>query len=74
MAQAMTLQEALKEVLKDDQRVSKYEGRVIYEMVMADEKVSKEEQALLQNALRNNHFDKKAFELLSQVLLRSRFD
>jgi uncharacterized membrane protein YebE (DUF533 family) len=66
-----TLEEALKEVLKDDNMVSKYEARVLRELIMADGVVSQEEKHFLEKALKENHFDDQAFELLSTVLLRS---
>lgn len=66
-----SLEEALKEVLEDDNKISKYEARVIREIVMADGVVSEDEKQLLEKALANNTFDTEAFELLSSVLLRS---
>jgi len=66
-----TLQEALREVLADDGKVSKYEAQVLRELIMADGKVSPEEKQFLQKALRENQFDDEAFEKLSQVLLRA---
>ena len=68
---AITLEEALKEVLADDGKVSKYEAKVIREIIMADGKVTEEEKDFLEKALKNNHFDDDAFELLQGVLLRS---
>lgn len=66
-----TLEEALKEVLKDDNKVSKFEARVLREIIMADGKVSTEERQFLHNALENNSFDEEAFAMLSQLLLRA---
>jgi len=66
-----TLEEALKEVLKDDNMVSKYEARVLRELILSDGVVSPQEQQFLEKALKENHFDDQAFELLSTVLLRS---
>lgn len=71
MAFKLTLEEALKEALQDDAKVSKYEAKVIRELIMADGKVSEQEKAFLEKALHSNHFDDEAFELLSAVLLRS---
>lgn len=71
MAGKMTLQDALKEALQDNEKVSKYEAKVIREIIMADDQVSKEEQEFLETALHHDHFDEKAFDLLSTVLLRS---
>lgn len=66
-----TLDEALKEVLQDDNKVSKFEARVLRELIMADGQVTSEERQFLQRALENNQFDDDAFEMLSQVLLRA---
>lgn len=67
----LTLQEALRQVLEDDGKISKYEAKVIREMIMADGHVSQDEKQFLESALRENTFDDQAFELLSGVLLRS---
>lgn len=68
---ARSLEDALKEVLSDDNKVSRYEAKVIRELVMADGVVSQDEKNALEKALANNNFDEEAFELLSSVLLRS---
>ena len=65
------LDEAIKECLADDGKISKYEAKVIRELIMADGIVSKDEKSFLEKALRNNQFDEAAFELLSGVLLRA---
>ncbi len=66
-----SLEEAIKECLSDDGKISKYEAKVIRELIMADGIVSPEERQFLENALRNNQFDEAGFELLSGVLLRA---
>ncbi|MBX9695563.1 MAG: hypothetical protein K2Z81_24480 [Cyanobacteria bacterium] len=66
-----SLDSALKECLSDDGKISKYEAKVIRELIMADGVVSEEEREFLDKALKNNLFDDEAFELLSGVLLRS---
>jgi hypothetical protein len=66
-----SLQEAIKECLSDDGKISKYEAKVIRELIMADGVVSDEEKKALETALENNQFDQEGFELLSGVLLRS---
>jgi hypothetical protein len=66
-----TLENALKEMLQDDNKVSKYEAKVLRELIMSDGVVSQEEREFLENALKNNHFDDEAFDLLSGILLRS---
>lgn len=68
---ARTLEDALKEVLADDNKINRYEAKVIREMIMADGIVSEDEKALLEKALTNNEFDSDAFDILSNVLLRS---
>lgn len=66
-----TLEDAIKECLSDDGKISKYEAKVIREIIMADGVVSQEEKQCLENALKNNQFDEQGFELLSAVLLRA---
>lgn len=66
-----SLEEAIKECLSDDGKISKYEAKVIRELIMADGIVSPDERHFLENALRNNQFDEAGFELLSGVLLRA---
>lgn len=66
-----SLEEAIKECLADDGKISKYEAKVIRELIMADGIVSPDERAFLEGALRNNQFDEAGFELLSGVLLRA---
>ena len=72
MAFKMTLEEALKEALQDDDKVSKYEAKVIRELIMSDGVISKDEKSFLEKALHNNHFDDEAYELLSSLLLRTK--
>ena len=66
-----TLEDALKEMLRDDDKASKYEAKVLREMIMSDGTVSQEERDFLEKALKSNHFDDEAFDLLSGILLRS---
>jgi uncharacterized membrane protein YebE (DUF533 family) len=66
-----TLNEALKDCLQDDHKISLYEAKVIQQMIMADGVMSAEERALLEAAVHKNKFDDKAYELLSQLLLRT---
>ena len=72
MAFKLTLEEALKEALQDDDKVSKYEAKVIREIIMSDGVISKDEKSFLEKALHNNHFDEEAYELLSSLLLRTK--
>jgi uncharacterized membrane protein YebE (DUF533 family) len=66
-----SLEEALKVALQDDNKVSKYEARVIKELILADGHMSEEERQFLSEALKKNQFDDQASELLTDVLLRS---
>ncbi len=68
---ARTLADVIKECLEDDNKISKYEAKVIRELIMADGVVSQEEKDSLTKALHNNEFDAEASELLSGLLLRS---
>jgi hypothetical protein len=68
---ARTLADVIKEVLEDDNKISKYEARVIRELIMADGVVSQEEKDSLSKALHTNEFDEEAYQLLSNLLLRS---
>ncbi len=71
MASLKSLEQALKDILSDDHKVSKYDAQAIKELILADGKVSKEEQLFLERALKDNLFDEKAYEMLSQLLLRT---
>jgi hypothetical protein len=67
-----TLQQALKEVLADDNKVSKFEARVLREMILADGQVTGDERKLLEESLDRDQFDPEAFELLSQMVVRAK--
>lgn len=71
MTTKKSLEQALKEILGDDQRISKYEARVLKELILADGKVSKEEQRFLEKAISENMLDEQAYQILSQLLSRS---
>ena len=71
MTTTKSLQEALKEVLKDDDKVSKYEARVLRELILADGKVSEDEKRFLHQALEKGHLDEEAFRILSDLLKRA---
>jgi uncharacterized membrane protein YebE (DUF533 family) len=68
---ARTLADVIKEVLEDDNKISKYEAKVIRELIMADGVVSEEEKTALSQALHQNEFDEEAYNLLSDLLLRA---
>ncbi len=67
----MTLEDALKQALSDDDKVSKFEAKVIKEIILSDNKITPEERKSLELALHNNKFDKEAYELLSELLVRT---
>ncbi len=67
----MTLEDALKQALSDDEKVSKFEAKVIKEIILSDNKITPQERQSLELALHNNKFDKEAYELLSELLVRT---
>lgn len=71
MATLKSLEQALKDILADDNKVSKYDAQAIRELILADGKVSREEKLFLERALQDNVFDDKAYEMLAQLLLRT---
>lgn len=70
MASLKTLEQALKDILHDDGKVSKYDAHAIKELILSDGKVSTEELLFIERALQDNLFDPKAYEILSRLLLR----
>ena len=70
MAIKMTLAEALKESLQDDNKISKYEAKVIHELVTASGHINARERDQLRHALEHDHFDDEAYRLLSELLLK----
>lgn len=66
----LTIQQAIKEALADDGLISKYEAKVIRELVLADNVVTEYEQTHLRDALAANCLDDKAREILSGLLTR----
>ncbi|MBX9568417.1 MAG: hypothetical protein K2X77_05950 [Candidatus Obscuribacterales bacterium] len=70
MASLKSLEEALKEILKDDSKISRFVAKAIKELILADGRVSAEERTFLERALNDNVFDDKAFEILQDLLLR----
>ena len=71
MTTLKSLEQALREILADDNKVSKYDAQAIRELILADGKVSREEKAFLERALKDTNFDDKAYEMLAQLLLRT---
>jgi hypothetical protein len=70
VASLKSLEEALKEILKDDSKISRFVAKAIKELILADGRVSAEERTFLERALNDNVFDDKAFEILQDLLLR----
>lgn len=70
MATLKSLEEALRDILKDETKVSRFVAKAIKELILADGRVTAEERTFLERALNDNIFDDKAFELLQDLLLR----
>ena len=70
MTSLKSLQQALKEITQDHPKANKFDAQVIKELILADGKISKEEQRFLEQALKTDKFDEKAHEMLAQLLLR----
>lgn len=70
MATSKTLEQALKDILKDDGKVSKWDAKAIKELIMADGRVSTEEKAFLEQAVKDNVLDDEAYQMLHELLLR----
>ncbi len=72
MGSKMTLADALKEALEDDNTISKYEAKVIHELVARHGGyLSEEEHSLLSDALEKDHFDAEGLRILNELLLKS---
>ncbi|MBY0549076.1 MAG: hypothetical protein K2W95_17515 [Candidatus Obscuribacterales bacterium] len=66
----LSIHEAIKQALSDDGQISKYEARVLRELVMADNKLSATERDALEAAITENVVDDEGMELLTSFLLR----
>lgn len=66
----LTIQQAIKEALSDDGLITKYEAKVLRELVLADNVVSDEERLHLQTAVDSNCLDDTATEILTGLLRR----
>lgn len=66
----LTIHEAIEQALDDDGLISKYEARVLKELVLADNKLSDEERKALETAITENVVDDDGMELLTSFLLR----
>lgn len=67
----MTLEEALRECLQDDNKISKYEAEVIHELVLADGKIDAHKKEILRKAIKEDQLDTHAFEILTDLLVRA---
>lgn len=70
MASIKSLEQALKQILEEDHKVTKWDAQALRELILADGKVSSEEKLFLERALQDNIFDENAFKILSEMLLR----
>lgn len=70
MVSLRTLEQALKDILQDEGRVSKYDAQALKALILADGKISTEERLFLERALQDNILDEQAYQMLSQMLLR----
>jgi hypothetical protein len=70
VANMRSLNQALKDLLADDGKVSKWDAKALKELIMSDGRVSTEEKLFLEQAIQDNNLDEEAYEMLSQLLLR----
>ena len=71
MSTKLTLEEALRQCLQDDNKISKYEAQVIHGLVLADGKISVHEKELLRKALDSDELDEQAIRILSDLVMRA---
>ena len=71
MATMKTLDQALKDILKDHSKLSKYDAVALKQVILADDRVSTEEKLFLERAIKDNHFDDKAYGILNSLLMRN---
>jgi len=67
----LTLDEALRQVLEDDNKISKYEARVLHDLILSDGKVTDEEKQFLKKCIEENSLDEQAMKILSDLLVRA---
>lgn len=67
----MTLESALREVLQDDGKISKFEAKVLHGLILSDGKISRREQEFLRKCIDENQLDREAVRILSDLLLRA---
>lgn len=70
MATTKTLEQALRDILKEEHKISKWDARAIKELILADGRVSTEERLFLENALKDNVLDDQAYQILHELLMR----
>jgi hypothetical protein len=66
----MTLEKALKDILKEDHKVSKWDAEALKQLILADGRVSTEEKLFLERALQDNTFDRQSYKILHELLMR----
>jgi hypothetical protein len=67
----MTLPQALKQALQDDNKISKYEAQVIYQLVITAGHLTPTDREALKSALDHDQFDEQAYKMLHELLMRS---
>ena len=70
MTTTKTLEQALKDILNDDQKISKFDAMALKEYILADGKVSHEEKNILEKAVASNALDQQAYKILHELLMR----
>jgi hypothetical protein len=65
-----TLAQALKDILADDNKISKWDAKALRELILSDGKVSKDEREFLESAIKDNDLDEQAYDILHELLLR----
>jgi hypothetical protein len=71
MTTKLTLPQALKQALQDDNKISKYEAQVIYQLAITSGHLNVKDREALKNALDNDQFDEPAYKMLHELLMRS---
>ena len=70
MATLKNLDQALKDILKEEHKISKWDAKAIKELILADGRVTTEEKLFLEKAVKDNVLDQQAYEMLHEMLMR----
>jgi len=70
VATIKTLDQALRDILEDDGKISKWDAQALKELIVSDGRVSTEEKLFLEKAIKDNKLDEEAYQMLSDMLLR----